>query len=295
MIVLTCNNCGQKISTPVKYAGKQIRCGNCQQPLTVPSSESQAPPPKQEIIKFHCPHCNQKIGLAKSYCGKVVACAKCRNKLRVPTPTNQPAQLSVEKTTPPHPLLDFPPEKQEAKIQDDSPEEMVRCPRCDRYNMPNSYFCAGCGEEIPDYESLPDSSDAATFFKALGVSIGFTLTGVGVWVIAAYATGVFWASWIHFMAVGVAVLAGYGMTFFNNRLTSSTGALAIFIGLVGIILAKLLVAQWIVLPHIDSSWKNMNFFSETEITDEMVNAAVKDPNQTFTYACYHLAEEFGWD
>ena len=248
MIVFTCTNCGQRISTPEKYADKRIRCGNCQQPLTVPGSVTQAEPPGPEIIKFRCPHCNQKIGLTNSHSGKVVACAKCHNKFRVPTPTNLRTLPSVDKNTVSHPLLDFPPNQENSKTPDDSPGEMIQCPRCQRYNEPGSYFCTACGEQIPDSEFQQVPKDPATFFKALGTSVGLTLAGVAVWILMAYMTGFFWASWIHFLAVGVAALAGYGMTFFNNRLTPTTGAAAVVVGLVGIILAKLLVTQWIMLP-----------------------------------------------
>ena len=92
MIRLNCSNCGQKIKTDDKYAGKRVRCPNCKEPLQIPQAEGRTRPSQSAIIKFRCPNCDQKIGVPPSYGGKVVRCAKCKHRLRVPQPHGAAAQ-----------------------------------------------------------------------------------------------------------------------------------------------------------------------------------------------------------
>ncbi len=92
MIRLNCSNCGQKIKTDDKYAGKRVSCPKCKTILQVPQAEGRTSPSRSAIIKFRCPNCNQKIGVSPDYAGKVVKCAKCKHQLRVPQPPAKPTQ-----------------------------------------------------------------------------------------------------------------------------------------------------------------------------------------------------------
>ncbi len=92
MIRLSCSNCGQKIKTDDKYAGKRFRCPSCKQPLQIPQVKEGTGPAKPAIIKFRCPNCSQKIGVSPDYAGKVVRCGQCKHRLRVPQPPGAAAQ-----------------------------------------------------------------------------------------------------------------------------------------------------------------------------------------------------------
>lgn len=92
MIRLNCSNCGQKIKTDDKYAGRRVHCPKCKTLLQVPQAMGGTSPGQSAIIKFRCPNCSQKIGVSPDYAGKVVKCAKCKHRLRVPQPPGKPAQ-----------------------------------------------------------------------------------------------------------------------------------------------------------------------------------------------------------
>lgn len=49
------------------------------------------------------------------------------------------------------------------------------------------------------------------------------------------------------------------------------------------------------MPRMDSAWHEMAMTMETEISEQMLDDANNNPDLTFNFACYHLAEEFGWD
>jgi DNA-directed RNA polymerase subunit RPC12/RpoP len=295
MIVFACTSCGKKISAPEDYAAKRVRCPNCQQPVTVPDIQSKIDPPAPETIKFRCPHCEQKIALPTTYAGKAVTCAKCQKKFRVPRMPGQLTSSSIERDKSSHPLLDFAPSEQYTQASGETYDEPIQCLYCKTYNKPGTHFCATCGEQMPYFDSGPDSNNSTSFRKALAASIGLTCGGIALWSILAALLSLFWLQWIHCLAVGVALLAGYGLTLFNNKLTHKMGLLAILIGFVGIIIAKVIISYFILMPRMDSFWQDKALAMETEISEQMLDDALNNPDQTFNCACYHLAEEFGWD
>ncbi len=47
MINFTCTKCGHAYSVPVEYAGKKVRCKQCQTVNTIPASDSLKSTPRQ--------------------------------------------------------------------------------------------------------------------------------------------------------------------------------------------------------------------------------------------------------
>ena len=290
MIVFACTSCGKKMSAPEDYIAKRVRCPNCQQPVTVPDIQPKTDLPAPEKIKFRCPHCEQKMALPTSYAGKTVTCAKCKNKFKVPGIPDQLNSSSLDRDKSSHPLLDFAPSEQYTQA-----DEPIQCIYCKTYNKLGTHFCATCGEQMPYFDSGADSNYFTSFRKALAASIGLTCAGIAIWSVFAALLSLFWIQWIHCLAVGVAILAGYGLTLFNNKRTHKMGLLAILIGFVGIIIAKVIISYCILMPRMDVFWQDKSLAIEKEITEQILDDALKSPNQTFNWACYHLAEEYGWD
>ena len=181
MINFQCPHCSQKVKANDVYAGKQVKCPKCGQPIRIPSSAEQLPAEQPGIIKFRCPGCNQKIGLSKEYAGKTVKCAKCKQLIQVPADKAQQAarQPDIESILRPKPApseqadafdagnvpgdiffdeqllaaeanapaadgllkLSSTPSQEQASIQ-------KRCPRCGEMNPVGAHICGICAFEL---------------------------------------------------------------------------------------------------------------------------------------------------
>ncbi len=98
MITFKCTNCGLKVKTEDRFAGKNSKCPKCGNIVKVPTPDAYSD--KSSIIKFRCPSCRQKIGLTKNYAGKLVKCAKCKEPFTVPNASEPPTpKLAHEEST----------------------------------------------------------------------------------------------------------------------------------------------------------------------------------------------------
>jgi hypothetical protein len=68
------------------------------------------------------------------------------------------------------------------------------------------------------------------------------------------------------------------------------GILAVVIGLIAVVAAKLIIVYWVVIPQADSFFRDL-----TTITDRQADNIIKNPDAMFTFACYSLADELQWD
>jgi hypothetical protein len=172
-----------------------------------------------------------------------------------------------------------------APVQDTTPT--TNCPRCGVSNRADTQFCTNCAQTITVTYRQQPSSVAPSIALAIAASLGFTFAGVAAWVLLAYFIGWFW---MHFLAVGIGALAGYGLVVATDKRGPHMGLLAVTIALIGIVSAKLAIANWVILPQTDSLWQNAS-----TLTEKQVDAAMQNPDALFMYACQHLADEFGWD
>jgi len=308
VIDFRCSHCGHRYSVPESYAGKHARCSKCHRPIHVPDASPLTDQHMPSLITFHCPHCGQKIVVAQSHAGRDVTCAKCKHRIRVPQPRKEPPPIKVghdikgddRKFVQPAPTEDRhdtsrtgkagPPDDDALHVAPPTvtPDTVrqTKCPQCGAMNRADAQFCSACGETMmPRYPTTPATSGSVAL--AVAASLGLTFAGVVVWVLLAYFLR--W-SWVQVLAVGVAALAGYGLTIPTNKRNPSMGILAMAIALVGIVTGRFLIMYWVIMPRADA------FFQSTAtISDKQVDEAIADPDAMFTYACYHLADELEWD
>jgi hypothetical protein len=100
-------SCGFKKAVDDKYAGKNVRCPKCNQPVTVSTQQIQAPP--NNSIKAYCFLCNKKISVPPQYAGKKVKCPLCKTPLDVPaSSTTAPVPLVSQPVPAPAPQMQMP-------------------------------------------------------------------------------------------------------------------------------------------------------------------------------------------
>jgi DNA-directed RNA polymerase subunit RPC12/RpoP len=309
MIRLKCSNCGQKIKTDDKYAGKRVSCPKCKTILQVPQAVGGTSPGQSAIIKFRCPNCDQKIGVSPDYAGKVVKCAKCKHQLRVPQPPGKPAQPQAPEGLVSLRVGGEPPAADEGRLPDlgdmndllqleaSAPAvedqlqlkpETPREPSGGNLGLePRSNLQSFDTEDIDD-ESSGLAKSLCKIPLAIGASIGFTVGAAILWTIIASIIGL---SWLHFLCIPVAGVAGYGLVLFTESRNFGLGLLAALIGLFGIFCGKLFLAKWVVLPQMENPFAIVGEeYDKSTLTEEQIQENLEDPKSLFRAACFQLVE-----
>lgn len=305
MINFRCSHCGHNFSVPETYAGKNARCSQCHQPLRIPEP-SPSPPTdgtKPALITFHCPHCRQKIGVAQRHAGREITCSKCHQKLHIPQPKKASTQIEkddrmfvqpvpIDEHTVPAPAAMSDAADNDALHVAPPPMtpdtvRQTKCPQCESLNRADAQVCSFCGETMTARHAAAAPPPSGSIGRAIAAGLGLTFAGVLVWVLLTYLSG--WFT-LQFLAVGVAALAGCGIRLATTNRTKSMGILAIAIAFLGIIAGKAIIVYAVILPQADSLLQDV-----TTLSDKQVDEIIQNPNSMFDYACYHLAEELGWD
>ncbi len=305
VIKFHCSHCNQKIGLPGRYAGKQVQCANCRETIRVPSVQvNKAQSPQAPKIRFNCGHCGQEFGVARKYAGRQVKCSKCGQGIVIPKIEQEPAaQVS--------PADEF--VTKEASEQDRWAKELLAmeaaAPEAEDVLRVAPADSGDAVEQVQDFgdvralnRGLGGGAEAYTRKSgsllsgigdiplSLAASFGGALIGAIIWLAIAKATGYE----MGIVAWGVGVLAGVGMTVFTDRRSAGLGVLAAVFAVCGILMGKLFVAKWVVLPLMQKEARQF------EVTDEHIARFVEDPNIMFCVACLVLAdngefeEELAW-
>lgn len=198
--------------------------------------------------------CGAKLRVAATSVGKKAKCPKCGEVISITAPASTQPQAKQPAATP-SPLdddagglLDDLAMHEQSAEASDSP-----CPGCGASMQPGARVCVECGFDAKKgvaqksalLPSEPTEDEAAKqLAKRAGTfALGCTLSGVGaslgagIWCLVAikanYEIG--WIAW------GVGILAGVGMSFGYRQKTQTAGVVAAGIALSGVILAKALV------------------------------------------------------
>jgi hypothetical protein len=313
MIRFQCKNCGHKIKTEDKFAGKRALCPKCKTALQIPKPEGGTSPKETTIIKFRCPNCDQKIGVPPSYGGKVVRCAKCKRKLRVPQAIVKPEQPKPQDELASLRVGQEPPAADGSTmpglgdmndlLQLEASAPAIEEPLRLKAEMPREPSGGNIGLEPRstlqsfDEEAVDEKSGLARSLSkiplAIGTSIGFTVGAAILWTIIASIIGL---NWLHFLCIPVAGVAGIGLVLFTESRNFGLGLLAALIGLFGIFCGKLFLAKWVVLPQMENPFAIVGEeYDKSTLTEEQIQANLANPKSMFRAACFQLAENGEFD
>jgi hypothetical protein len=294
IIKFRCGNCNQKIGLPAHYAGKLVKCAKCEQPIRVPETQPQPTQHESAKIAFACSHCNGQFRVPDRFAGKRVKCPNCDEPVRVPELQQEPSQeepapaagaetgdmfgtgvstddlLAMEAGAPPvedklrlQPLADGPVQEQAL------PSELGAL---SAIGPPGGAAVAG-GVGI---NSTP---------LALVVSFGAALLGALLWAVITCVSGYE----LGLVAWGVGVSAGAGLTLFTHDRSVKLGLLAAFFAFLGIMMGKVFIAKWYILPQMKKAVHRMN------PSNEQIAAILENPEMMFAVACLELADRREFD
>lgn len=305
MIKFHCPSCNHKFGAPDDYAGKRVRCSECQQPIRIPKAQEEPVQEKPGRIKFRCTKCNQKIGVPVDYIGKRVKCPKCHQPSVVPGQAAEPIQKEpVAGSAGADDMFDendyssdiFGDDKltQEllaAEANAPAVEEELRLkpapsqPQTVEAAVPSTDDSIGGGGFA--WRGLTIANNVPL---AIGASFGAALLGAILWAVIACTTGYE----LGIVAWGVGVLAGLGLTLFTEGRKVRLGLLAALFAFLGIMMGKFFFANWYVMPELRKQLHRMR------PSNEDIEDILKDPDMMFAVACLELADrtqfdqEFAW-
>jgi hypothetical protein len=235
---------------------------------------------KRELIKYHCQRCGQKLGVPDEYAGRRVRCTKCNE------PSVAPAESERE-----DPVV-----FSEVAETDDAGEFRLMLeepiPRIRSAVDIRRRAARNDRKDVAGESSYEESLTAKRLCGAVACAVVLTILAVGLWV------GVFWFVPIDLLMVleclvPLAAAAGLGATV--QRSGVLIGAIAVVIGLGGVVAGKYMLAKWVYRPWIlhdlslSSADEFMGYVSLAHVNDSdavvRMGAAVKlgyteaiDPN-----------------
>jgi hypothetical protein len=258
------------------------------------------------MIKFHCNLCDKKIGVPDNYAGKRVKCPQCHQAVLVPEPEENQivpelalndaalsadllARVESDIVSSPPPTISG--GSKASSRTADTPA--VKCLKCGAAVNPDSEFCIACGQPRPVTAAPQEKPSApvaaakavATLPLILAGGLGGAIVGATLWAGVAALTKyeIGWGAW------GIGALAGFGLTLFTTRRGVGMGLLAALFAIVGILVGKALIAQWVIMPIIEKEIKNF------QLSDDQIQEMVNDPAKMFSVACLHLVDQGEFD
>jgi len=296
IIKFRCSSCNQKIGLPAQYAGKLVRCAKCSQPTRVPEVKQGPEEDAPTKIKFASPNCNQRFSVADKYAGKQVRCTKCEQVIRVPVPQKEPVlkePAAADASTGGMFGEDISSDDLLAmEARAPSVEDELKVAPVARVAQTSETGVQPTGDSIgAGVASRKTSAIAHSVPLAIGASFGAALLGAVLWAVIARVTGYE----LGIVAWGIGVLAGVGLTLFTEGRSTRLGLLAALFAFLGIMMGKVFIAKWYVMPEMSKQIRQIRF------SNEQITEVLEDPNMMFTVACLELVdrkefnEEFAWE
>lgn len=249
-------------------------------------------------IDFSC-SCGQQYRVKEEFAGRTTTCKKCGSKVTVPKPALDPmGDLGS--------LLDEelgPAGSSPSVAAEDSATPL--CPACDAKLPKGGRLCLQCGFDTTTGKLL-ETAGAATvaahntdslWSGPLRLLLGTGISGMGailgglVWAAVALMTG-FQFGWIA-IAVGAAAGGGMAAAFAGQGGGPIAGAISAGMALVGVVLGKIFIVVWLLMPLLTGDLGAFSFkreFLAATIADEAMQergVALDDPEYDRAYEAHY--------
>ncbi len=211
-------------------------------------------------IEFSCPGCGQRYKVKDEFAGKSTKCVKCKGAVRVPTPP--PPELEAPSADLSSLLDEELVPAKPAAAPPALPLVSAKCPSCQAPLAAGAVLCVACGYDLVEKKkrraqasgdgggkkARQPASTARVLLRGTAISAVGAVVGAVAWAFVAVLTGfqIGWVAW------GVGAAAGGGMSYGADELEDGTvpGVIAAFMALGGILLGKILIVLWFVIPLI---------------------------------------------
>jgi DNA-directed RNA polymerase subunit RPC12/RpoP len=233
-------------------------------------------------IDFSCASCGQQYRVKEEFAGKSTKCRKCGSKVTVPQPAAELEPLGGLDS-----LLD------EELGAAGSPQPAAAaepaeklCPSCNSPLPIGGRLCLQCGYDLTtgksrtapsaDADAEPKSESGLMgpllLLRGTAVSALGAILGAVVWAIVAVMTGLE----IGWIAIGVGAAAGGGMAagYDDKRDGTIPGIIAAFMALGGIVLGKIFIVIWVLMPLVTGNLEDFRFKREM-IASNMATEALQ--------------------
>ncbi len=233
------------------------------------------------MIKFRCGDCGQKMGVPEKYAGRAVKCTKCGVGVKVPEPEPaEPPELDASELVPldsaDEPFDDY--DLHDSFAEDggqsggmdglDALAELGgdpsappvaatpaegggNCGKCGAPVGPQAVICVQCGNNLKlgvNVKTIAKAKATAgfagkTMYALIGGAVVACIAG-GIWGGIVIATGyeIGWIAW------GIGLLVGFAVAAMAQKQDAVIGVSAACLALLGLIVGKVVILQWILSP-----------------------------------------------
>lgn len=231
-------------------------------------------------IDFSCSGCGQAYRVAEAFAGKSTKCKKCGTAIVVPKPPEPEPELSDMSS-----LLDEDGYQPQRPLKPVAAADGPKCPACQATLKAGAVVCVNCGYDLLNRRSLAPKQAKKKKKKAslLSGEFGGLLRGTALSAVGAVLGAIMWAvvavlihREIGWIAWGVGAAAGGGMSIGYDDKGDGTvpGLIAAVMSLCGILLGKVLIVVWLILPLLNQEEPEELPFARLTVADKMAQDAL---------------------
>ena len=212
-------------------------------------------------INVKCEHCGQSYELEESLAGQTAEC-QCGKEIVIPDIVAKKPLTSI--TT-------------EHEIPETTYTPDGLCPKCKAPVKPDAVICIGCGHNLKlgiNVKTKAKVKKAGSFGLAVGVGAAASVISGLIWAGIAILLNLE----IGWVAIGVGILTGFSAVMFTEERSARLGLAAAGLALCGLLIGKLITANYFFNRDIDGLVKSDPEFVEDYLTWQAIESKDVPPD-----------------